>query len=364
MKHLPTLIALFTLSLTAAAQDVILIDLSPPVGPVELAHLEQVSLANVSGRELSGVVQMVLTDPSGAIVVANNSGQVKIATGQTLAPTDLWWNPLGGQNTSRQGRDFLRVGELASGAYTLCFSFENEQGERMGMTCSEKTASPATAFQLLYPLDGDTLRTPTPMFSWEMALGYVADPQRLSYELTITPMQPNQSAQAATERNVPVYTSDRLFSTSQVYPLGANALDAQRWYAWHVTVRDGADEVISSQAWRFLIAQAPLVQQKTKGKSYVMAATTLNNRFPGFSEAIHVGFNNNEDIVELSYSLMNLTDSDWRPEALPRLEPLSTGLNTFDIPTSELGLVEEHLYQLEFATPRGQRYYLQFKYLP
>ena len=321
-----------------------------------------VSATNLSAEGLRGTLIASLRDASGELVSELQSQPLSIAAGNSLNTFQITWQREAQYGQSPTAASFAQLGRVGYGVYTLCFVFIDEQQTQLGQHCSEKTSTPAASFQLIFPFDRSTLDETRPVLSWEAATGFVPQIQALRYALRLVAVEEGQSASEALEVNVPLLERTALTTNSLLYPLDARPLRNGETYAWSVDVYLEGAVVTTSEQWQFSVRLPKAMKEVPEALSYVMVDTKITNRFVTISDAICVGFDNNEGVNSLNYRIRALNATEDEVGNLPVVDGLEAGLNTIQIPTDDLRLKESELYQLEIFTPRGVTYYLQFQY--
>ncbi|MFT6128714.1 MAG: hypothetical protein ACJATN_000427 [Neolewinella sp.] len=347
-----------------AAQRVEIISLAPGFGQVTAAQFTMVSVTNTGTEDHRGTLITTLTDLGGETVAELRSYPLTINAGQSLSSLDVSWPSRMTYGRSTASQSFARTGILGFGEFNICTAFIDNQGARLGRTCTERASVPAVQFSLVYPYDEMKIADDRPVLNWENIGQYGIAESNLSYSILLVEQLPGQSAATALETNLPLLSRERLRTNSLLYPIGARQLRPGKTYAWRVLAYAGERELIGSQQWTFQLAEEVTEASVSVAKSYAMLDTRINNRPYLFADAIQFGFDNNEGVKTLSYKIINLDKGGKPVKHLPPVTEIGPGLNTIDLPTKGLGLQKEQLYQLEVSTPRGQQYFLQFTIKP
>lgn len=347
-----------------AAQSVEIISLAPGFGQVTAAQFTMVSVTNTGTEDYRGTLITKMTDLAGDIVAELRSYPLTINTGQTLTSLDISWPRRMTYGRSTASQSFARTGILGFGEFNICTEFIDNQGARLGLTCTERASVPAIQFSLVYPSDEMKIADDRPVLNWENIGQYGIAENNLIYSILLVEQLPGQSAAAALETNLPLLSRERLRTNSLLYPIGARQLRPGKTYAWRVMAYAGERALIGSQQWTFQLAEEVRETEQPVAKSYAMLDTRINNRPYLFADAIQFGFDNNEGIETLSYEIINLDKGGQSVKHLPPITEISPGLNTIDLSTKSLGLRKEQLYQLQVSTPRGQQYFLLFTIKP
>lgn len=346
------------------AQQLIITDLSSRVGPVTIDQLTQVTVANPFAEPVVGALQARLMDRSNIVIAKLNSLPFSLGSGQQIAPFDIPWLRQPDYGTSPFAADFARTGVLNFGEFIICFEFTDQQGSIRGNSCSERTSEPLLNMSLIYPFDEQTVEEQRPVLSWEQVALPQLNSQDLSYSLVLAQQNPGQSTAEALERNVSLLRLENLRDNSLLYPVAAPELTTGMTYAWMVRAYLRGRQLVSSQQWEFTIATKDTAETvPPPARSFTMLQTKLSSRYQVFKDDILIGFDNNEGVEVLDYSITEVSNGRKAIKKLPVVEGLHPGLNTIRISLTGLPLSTKKEYLLEVKTPRRQSYFLLFKVL-
>lgn len=356
--------------MVAQGEEIILSDVSPPAGPLDIHRLTMVNLVAVDipgGGTLRGHVRSQLLDGNQNLVVSLRSLPLNLNTGQQVSYTAIPWtgNPRFG--TGPVAGRLRSAGRLYRGDYLVCHEFVSEaDGRVVKRQCHEKQAALDINFSLIYPLDESVVQDVRPQLAWENVASYGLSVGGISYDIRLVELHGGQSAAAALDVN-PTLLHQRGHATSSLlFPAALPPLQRGHRYAWTVIVRQNNDEILTSEPWTFTVGEPgpPRDAPPPPTESYVMPSTRVSTRVHHFGRAIHLGFDNNEGLSRLTYTIDRIGGKSESVSALPIIDELSPGLNTLDIPTNNMRLEEGAVYRLSIATPRRQFYTLQFRYDP
>ena len=343
-------------------QSMTLTNLSPPVGPLMPQSLTMVLITNTGAEALSGHVEAELLDASLDPIATLRSVNLTLQSGQQASYTSIPWTNQVTYGTTPQANRLRTSGQLQEGDFLLCHTFVDAAGIEVARSCIEKRAELNINFSLIYPANGSVLEQPRPTLIWENVAQFGLNAEGITYELKVVELNRGQSEAEALERNVPLLHQRNLRVTSLLYPEGVRPLELERTYAWMVRVHQDQNEVLISQPWRFSLSEQEEAPPELDLPSYVMPAHSIDSRTYQFGGAIYLGFDNNEGIKELDYSVIPLSDQGDAVTGLPTVADLRSGLNTIDIPTASMNLREGEVYRLTIHTPQKRSYFLQFRY--
>jgi hypothetical protein len=354
---------LLLIAIPIRAQQIIITDLSPPVVPLSEQTLTMVSVTNGGAAPVQGYLLTTLQDVDLAEVVTLRSAEFTLAPGGHLASVAIDWLPGLRYGSSPASAALRSQGQLVSGDYVVCHALMSPDGEELQRQCFEKRAGLNINFTLIHPTDGAVIPDVRPLLSWEPVAQFGLSGGGISYELQLTELGVGQSAAQALDINVPLLRQPALSTASLLYPPGTPGLELGKTYAWLVRVHQRGREVLISEPWTFTVATPATPAPRARAASYAMATVELGSPIYRFGETIFLGFDNNEGVRELTYSLEDLDThtSTYRRTAVD-LPPLRPGLNTIDLPTAELDLTDGHTYRLTVYTPHRRKYFLRFQY--
>ncbi|WP_116108892.1 hypothetical protein [Lewinella sp. IMCC34191] len=356
------MLCLVSLPALLFGQTVSFVDLSPPAGPLTVGILTAAGITNISGQTVSGVVNSVLMTPGGEVVVEVQTRPFDLGAGEQRMSQQLPWirQPQFGQ--SEASRTLATRGRLTSGAFVVCYEFIALDGTRLGRSCFEKQTFLNASLSLLSPIDGAVIQSIKPTLIWEHIQSFSLSSNGLKYELSLVELFDGQSPAEAIERNPPLLYRRGLGHSFLYYPIGNRDLEFGKSYAWKVSLYRGKQTLLSSQVWSFAVERPAGEERVVSNGAYAMPTTTANGRLHQFSEAIRIGFDNNEGVKALSYRIIDLSNGGAQMDNLPPLSSLVAGLNVFAIPTADLALIPGNVYQLEMHTSRKLTYFIKFRF--
>jgi hypothetical protein len=222
----------------------------PPSGLVQKDQLWNLVLINNSNDLIKGNASLVVQDPvSNQVILSGTSGTVLLSKGlKILSAQDI--QPI--QYTMIAGNLSTF---LPAGSYLACYKFfkDGAKGsELIAEECVRVNINPLSPPLLNLPSDKSELQTAYPQFSWlpptpaEMF-------SNLSYNLTVAELLPGQSAGEAIQKNIPVYTSNRLKVNFDNYSTSFTKLEVGKTYVWRVEAVANDQYTVSTEVWSFTI---------------------------------------------------------------------------------------------------------------
>lgn len=254
MRPCILLIMIFYLGFSARAQVSISLQ-DPPPGIVTKQQLWNVSLVNAGNSSVTVRIGISLVDArerqpfmtaiSRPIVLNRGIKNIKLAD---VSPVDYQYS---GVMRARISDMFLPVGQYQA-CYTV-YRTNSEAQEILAEDCMGLDVSPISPPQLALPADSAKLTNPVPQFSW-----LPPTPQLLfndlNYDLIVTEVREDQTAQEAIQDNLPIYFSRRLPGVFSAYPASARKLDTGKVYAWRVIAKEGEMFAAQSEVWTFSLS--------------------------------------------------------------------------------------------------------------
>lgn len=214
------------------------------------------------------VVVRGVTDPH--MVPANQS---KVFNAASTFGGKADWN--------REMQDLVtRTGRIPEGDYEACVALADPGGAVLvERECVRFTVAYPDAPFLVYPMNGDTIRSQAPMFEWQPVQVPAMADARIAYVLQIAEVSAmaRQSPEVALSSNILHYAEPNLVETSHQYPVGALPLVSGRTYAWRVQALDGTGKPIASnqgrsEIWTFVYREPESEAQRTVARVELTAS--------------------------------------------------------------------------------------------
>ena len=260
-------------------------------------------------------------------------------------------------------------GFLPVGVFQVCYSVLAVNGDavvRVAEECETVSIEPLSPVQLTYPFDGEVVSGLYPVFSWLPPAPLQLFTQ-LQYDWKVVEMVGGQLATDAVQENIPLVFQGGLGQQLMQYPVGAQALDTGRRYAWQVVVRNGGNVVSQSEAWTF--TYAPLTQNGSAAESIAQFVRMKPREEEGaviVSDQIRILYEHELSDSLVGLRLYKLDGARKQPVALQVSQlVVSHGLNPIVLPAKGASWATAgKQYLLEVMNSRGQRHYLPFKFQP
>jgi len=200
--------------------------------------LESLDITNNSGQSEVVVIVLDLYESGGQLGFRGRSRRFLVHSGETVTmnSTDFSsWQTESVNETAR--RKAVRTGMLPEGYYTVEIRiqdlFDNVlAGDITGQFAITHPEPP----ELIYPIDGETVNTPYPVFQWippQLPAG-----KDMVYTFRMVEMLSGQTPQRALAANFPHYENYSLFSSNFDYPLDGLPLETGKQYVWQVQALD------------------------------------------------------------------------------------------------------------------------------
>ncbi|KUG26124.1 hypothetical protein ASZ90_004043 [hydrocarbon metagenome] len=220
----------------------------PPPNQLRASDIWKLTLINSGRTTLQITLHGTLEEAGAGIIVEGNSNLLSLPPGmKTITYDDV----KSGNVNFKSGKwreAFTRTGNAPSGDYTICVYIKNEEGEEIGSDCIEQIIEISAPPSLISPSDGETIPAEKPLlFTW---LSPVPVPrEKITYEIKIVEIIGNQSPEAAIQRNRAWFEKSDIRSTMFQYPVSAKKIEADKKYAWVVTVGELKSEVFIFDRW-------------------------------------------------------------------------------------------------------------------
>ncbi len=152
----------------------------------------------------------------------------------------------------------VRTGRLPEGKYRVCVRLESESGTLLlDNQCAEFTIVYPDPPYLVYPVDGDSVTSPFPMFQWtpvQVPVGF-----QVHYDFEMAEVLEGQSAAQALAANYRQYSNTNISGAGLLYPTDALPFQIGKKYAWQVQALDDqgyppATNDGKSEIWTFVYA--------------------------------------------------------------------------------------------------------------
>lgn len=273
---------LWVLGVSSARGQVSVALLEPPSGVVQKNQLWNLSLVYSGIGSITvrigltvveiGENQPVMTAYSRPITLTKGIKQIRTAD---ASPIDYAFvSPA----FNRLADQFLPLGN-----YRACYTvYSGDKGAEITMTedCIAIEVQPLAPPQLTLPTDSASIQTFYPQFSWlpPAPLTLFND---LNYELLLTEVRTDQTAESAIQENIPLYNARRLSTMITSYPSTIKKLDTGKIYAWRVIARNGQSFAAQSEVWTFKVEEQKVDNPTPAGGIYLELKSDHNYSVTG-----------------------------------------------------------------------------------
>ena len=237
---------------SAAQAQVVVVLTRPPVGRLGVADLYRLQAISPVGPA-SVTFRGTLTERRAGLLYEVLTDRVDLRQGaNALRVSDL--EPVRVLTEPREARyrdALVRTGEPPAGDYEVCvYALDADSGTELGRDCYSQPIDPLSPPLLVAPAQGESVALPLVTFVWTPPVPVPRG--RLGYSLRVVEMLTGQVPELAARSNPAVFETDRLVSTTLVYPTSARPLRPAR-YAWTVTALVDGAAVAQSEAGAFTV---------------------------------------------------------------------------------------------------------------
>lgn len=196
------------------------------------------TITNNSGADAEVILELTISREQSGVLAHGSSNPMTVASGATIQLNSdrfVDWGSVSYDGAFRE--EILRTGRLPEGEYSICIQIRDIAGNNLATDiCASFTIVYPAPPSLIFPMDGDSLITQYPVFTWtplNVPPGY-----QLRYILTIVEVLPGQTDHQALLANLPQLDNDQLFTTNFQYPMDGFPLEAGKRYVWQVQAVD------------------------------------------------------------------------------------------------------------------------------
>lgn len=253
------------------------------------------------------------------------------------------------------------IGLENSNGNTLCIEVLSlKQREVLARSCESMPNVSSFPPHLVYPFDGEELRTLLPVFSWTPPGPLVAG-QKVSYRIRIVEVLPYQTPSAAIQSGLAFFERADLAPNMLPWSLSDRQFENQKRYAWQVEAYTSERFMGRSEVWSFVFQSAGEGEEETPDYDYVALNIDHNGGF--YPARGYVGFRFDHPYAELKPRLI-IRDVEGKTRSLTsdRLEHIGRNLYVAHLPPGS-GLKEGDIYYLEVHNQKGKMGEVRFQYL-
>lgn len=177
-----------------------------------------------------------VTDQGNRVVVSGSSEPELIAGGATViydSPYDVAGSTM---HDTEMEEVAARTGRMPEGDYTACAVAVDASGFVLAESCAPFTIVYPDPPLLIGPMDGEVIDQVDPLFLWTPV--QVPADYQLTYVMRLVEVELDQTPAQALRENLPHFESLDGQMTSLRYPLGGQALEDGKTYAWTVQAID------------------------------------------------------------------------------------------------------------------------------
>ena len=198
------------------------------------------------------IVDLDMSSNSGAHF-RGSSQRMLVNPDQTLAMNSTEFNAWYTQELDKGVKDkATRTGMMPEGSYQACVTVKNLWGTVLAQNvCAYFSISHAEPPELIYPISGQLVDNPYPVFQWippQLPVG-----KQMVVVFRLVKVLPNQTPEMALSANYPHYENFNLFESNMEYPLDGPALESNATYVWQVQALDFEGKPVTKNDGRSII---------------------------------------------------------------------------------------------------------------
>jgi len=353
MKKLLFLSILIAALQNVKAQQVSLVVNEPAGTIITEDMLWNVTLVNAQPSVITVRLQVVVNDISGVLIYQASSTRFTIAGGtkqvgfNTATPISYEYNRL------VKSERFMKAGR-----YKVCYLLSQEESKGispLAQECIEINSEPFFPPVLNEPADKSEIFEIRPSFSWvPPAPQQVFD--RLKYSIRVVELRKGQTAEAALEQNLPVYTESGIRSPYRNIAAAYAPLKTDLQYVWQVTAYDNNYQ-IKSEPFQFSVVKDSVMKilessPYIKMKQYQPELGVMHQ---GYIKVLVANYST-DSTANLTISEEGISEEIYKV----RVE-IKQGDNYLlqELPRS-IRLEEKKVYVLKWINSRGEQWMLRF----
>ncbi|MDB5202921.1 MAG: hypothetical protein JWQ27_2330 [Ferruginibacter sp.] len=356
--------------LIRGAQAQVLINLQLPATGVYLkSQLWNFSIVNPGSQSMTLKVELRFSDPTNSQQIFTASSRPFVLTGQVTQFQAADLSPIvyniinSSYNVDTNPNGFLPVGQ-----FDVCFAvikINEYTTDLLTEQCETILVEPLSPPILMMPFDGEETEIVRPLFTW-LPPSPVNAFNALSYNWLLTDVVGNQTPADAVQQNLPIHSAQHLPTNSLSYPSSLPALDTGKLYAWRVQAVSGESVVAETEIWTFRLKKygSDSLQNMLSTYSYSPLQREISGSYATSTGVLHFEYLNEvNDSVNLIH-VYDISGPGRQPlTAIESLPVLVMGQNFIDLDLrNHPGLVDKHLYLLEWINSKKESWYLKFEY--
>jgi hypothetical protein len=196
------------------------------------------TITNNTSSPTDVLIYLTLIRNSSGVIATGNSNPISTSPGvptQVNSDRFIDWGTVT-YNTSTRDQA-IQTGRLPEGEYNACVTVKDPSGAILASNvCAPFTIVYPSPPSLFLPVDGDSLTSSCPLFTWTPV--QVPPAYQLHYVLKIVEILSGQIPHQALLVNVVQYEDNNLLTTNIQYPMSALLLEPGKSYAWQVQAVD------------------------------------------------------------------------------------------------------------------------------
>jgi Tol biopolymer transport system component len=259
MKFLKTFISCIVLLIPLFLNGQIQVHLQrPPINQLKIEDLWWLELKNPTQTTYNVYLKAEIVESKKGPIFRGSSNNFTLPAGVKRVRAkdisnirDIWYYP-------EYKNLILKTGGVPDGEYTACIQvIKVQDNQQLGKDCLQISVRSKGSLRLLYPKNGDIIKSKTPLFSWTPLPQSTATGES-NYRLKIVEILKGQTKEEAMKSNLPLYEGKALKSSSLRYPLRGKSLQEGKEYAWQVFAISEGVELAVSEIWKFEIGSPPI----------------------------------------------------------------------------------------------------------
>ncbi|MEL7534225.1 MAG: hypothetical protein AAFN10_23170 [Bacteroidota bacterium] len=273
--------------------------------------------------------------------------------------------------TLRQGANLFPLRELLGPSNTI--GLENPEGnaicvevislkyrELLAQSCESMPEVASFPPHLVYPFDGEEVRTLLPVFSWTPP-GPLIPGQQVAYRIRIVEVLPYQTPEVAIQSGLAFFERKGLTQNLLPWALSDRQFETKKRYAWQIKAYDNERFMGRSEVWSFVFESPAEGEDEKPDYDYVALNIDHNGGF--YPARGYVGFRFDHPYAELQPRIV-IRDVEGNKRSLKadRLEHIGRNLYVAHLPPGS-GFREGDIYYLEVHNQKGKMGEVRFQYL-
>ncbi len=235
--------------------------LSPPPGQMYVEDLWRVRLTNTSSVTFSVYLFVTIEDAAQGLLMDATTSVFLLPPG-TLFMSSVELSPISTEFYDNEFEESVgRMGDFPDGTYIVTIYVYEDGGGIIGQGGITQTVRNHTAPELLYPLDGEGVNEPLPLFTWLPSIP-AAD---IDYDLRIVELLQGQSPQSAITANPAWFLEDGVLDPQLAYPVIAEPFQSGKVYAWQVEGFYQGVSVGATDVWTFTVQSSGSSEEEGSG---------------------------------------------------------------------------------------------------